>query len=57
MLTPPILELSHKKVVQYFYEKRFIMACQFPQSIYSMSIVVSTCHWAFSYEVVNVIIF
>jgi hypothetical protein len=33
------------------------MAYKLSQSIYSMSIVVSTCHWVFSYEVVNVIIF
>ena len=52
-----ILEFSHKKVVRYFSKKRFIMAYQLSQSIYSMSIVASTCHWVFSYEVVNVIIF
>jgi hypothetical protein len=33
------------------------MAYQLYQSIYSLSIVESTCHWVFSYEVVNVIIF
>ena len=57
MLISPILEFSHKKLVQYFSKKHFIMAYQLSQSIYSMSIVVSTCHWVFSYEVVNVIIF
>jgi hypothetical protein len=57
MFNCPILEFSHKKVVRYFSEKRFNVAYQLSQSIYSMSIVVSTCHWVFSYEVVNVIIF
>jgi hypothetical protein len=33
------------------------MAYQLSQSIYSMSIVASTCHWVFPYEVVNAIIF
>ena len=41
----------------YFSEECFIMTYQLPQSIYFMSIVTSTCHWVFSYEVVNVIIF
>ena len=57
MFIPPILESSHKKVVWYFSEKCFIMAYQLSQRIYSMSIVSSTCHRVFSYEVVNVVIF
>jgi hypothetical protein len=57
MLTPSSMESSHKIVVQYFSKERFIMTYQLPQIIYSMPIVASTCHWVFSYEVVNVIIF
>jgi hypothetical protein len=57
MFTPSIMELSHKIVVRYFSEEHFIVTYQLPQSIYFMSIVMSTCHWVFSYEVVNVVIF
>jgi len=57
MFISPILEFSDKKVVRYFSEKRFSMAYQLSQSIYSMSLVASTCHRVFSYESVNVAIF
>jgi hypothetical protein len=53
----PYSGIQSKKVVRYFSKNRFIMAYQLYQSIYSMSIVASTCHWVFSYQIVNAIIF
>jgi hypothetical protein len=53
----PYSGIQSKKSDSIFFEKCFIMAYQLYQRIYSLSIVESTCHWVFSYEVVNVIIF